>query len=171
VASRELLTHAHFPRLVIPLATVLADVVDFAGAAGLLALLLLVYGVLPRPTVLAFPLFVLLALVVAIGVGLWLAVFHVRYRDVGHLMPLLMQAWMFMTPVVYPTTIIPEPWRGVLGLNPMAGVVEGIRWSLFPGEVAPPWPLVGVSAVVALLVFAGGVVWFRKAEDGFADTI
>jgi lipopolysaccharide transport system permease protein len=161
----------YFPRLVIPFATVLADLVDFGAAAGLLVLLFLLYGIGPGSTALALPLFVLLALIVAVGVGLWLAVLHVRYRDVGHLMPLLMQAWMFMTPVVYPASLVPEPWRGVLGLNPMAGVVEGIRWSLFPGEAAPPWTLIGVSAGVAMLVFAGGVCRFRKAEDGFADDI
>lgn len=170
VASQNLITKVYFPRLVIPIAGVLAGLVDFAIAFVVLLGLMWYYGIVPTAAVALLPLFVLLAIMTALAVGLWLSALNVKYRDVRYTIPFLTQFWMFVTPVAYPSSLVPERWRALYGLNPMAGVVEGFRWALL-GKAHSPGPLliVSIAAVVALLI--GGLMYFRRMEATFADIV
>jgi lipopolysaccharide transport system permease protein len=160
----------YFPRIAIPLATVLSGAVDFVLALAVLGVMMAAYGApLTANTLLLPPLF-LLTFAAALGAGLWLAALNVYYRDVRYTLPFLAQLWLFATPVAYPSSMIPEPWRTVYGLNPMAGVVEGFRWALL-GTGSPPGPMVAVSALAAILTVAGGAVYFRRMERTFADVV
>ena len=170
VNNTHLITKVYFPRLVIPLAAVSVGLVDLGVSLVVLAGLMVIYGVGPGPAIVSLPLFVLLAFVTALGVSLWLSALGVRFRDVNHLLPFLVQVWMYATPVVYPASLLPERWRPLLGLNPMAGVVEGFRWAL-AGAGRPPGPLLLVSVAVSLLVLISGIVFFRATERTFADII
>ena len=170
VQSPNLVSKVYFPRLVIPIAAVLPPLVDTAAAVALVPLLLAVYGIAPSARALAFPLFVALALLAALAVGLWFAALNVRYRDVRHVVALLIQFWMFASPVVYPTSLVPPRFRLLLGLNPMAGPIEGARWSLL-GAGADPWPLVAVSTLLTFAILAGGLLFFRLQERTFADEV
>ncbi len=169
VGSSHLITKVYFPRLVIPMSSVLAGWVDFGIASLLLAGLMAYYRVVPGLCLLLAPLFLLLGMTVALGVGLWFSALNVQYRDVGYLMPFLTQAWMFLTPVIYPTQLIPESLRWVYGLNPMVAVVEGFRWAVLgtPLEMGSFW----ASLVMALLLLSSGLVFFQRMERGFADVI
>src|SRR5947207_13345274 len=170
VGSQNLITKVYFPRLVIPISSVLAGLVDFAIAFAVLLGLMWYYGITPNAAIVFLPLFVVLAITTALAVGLWLSSLNVKYRDVRYTIPFLTQFWMFATLVAYPSSLVPEPWRALLGLNPMAGVVEGFRWALLGKASAPgPIPIVSVVAVVAMLV--GGLVYFRKTESTFADIV
>jgi lipopolysaccharide transport system permease protein len=155
VGSSNLITKVYFPRLVIPLATVLAGVVDFLLALAVLVGMMLYYHITPGINVLFLPLFILLALVVSLGVGLWLSSLNVKYRDVRYVVPFLTQIWLFATPIAYPSSLLSEPWRTVYGLNPMVGVVEGFRWALLGTKMAAG-PMIVVSALVALFILIGG---------------
>ena len=170
VNNTHLITKVYFPRLVIPLSAVSVGLVDLGVSLVVLAGLMVIYGVGPGPAIVSLPLFVLLAFVTALGVSLWLSALGVRFRDVNHLLPFLVQVWMYATPVVYPASLLPERWRPLLGLNPMAGVVEGFRWAL-AGAGRPPGPLLLVSVAVSLLVLISGIVFFRATERTFADII
>jgi lipopolysaccharide transport system permease protein len=128
------------------------------------------YGIPLTAAALAVPLFLLLALLTALAVGLWLSAVNVRYRDVGYAMPFLIQTWMFASPVLYPVTMIPEEYRLAYSLNPMVGVIEGFRWALL-GKAAPDFSIMAVSALVVLALLAGGVVFFRNMESTFADVV
>src|SRR5580693_9420691 len=154
VASQNLITKVYFPRLIIPIASVLAGLVDFAIAFVILLVMMLYYGIVPTAAVALLPLFLLLAVATALSVGLWLSALNVKYRDVRYTIPFLTQFWMFATPVAYSSSLVPERWRAIYGLNPMAGVVEGFRWILL-GKAQGPGPLltVSIAAVLALLVF------------------
>jgi lipopolysaccharide transport system permease protein len=167
VANRALLTKVYFPRLVLPLASSFVALVDFLVAAGLLGVLMLWCGVVPGPAILAAPLFVLVALASALGAGLWLGALNVQYRDVRYVIPFLVQAWFFATPVVYPSSLLPERARAFFGLNPMAGAIEGFRATVLGGTV--DLALVGVSSTVALLLLLSGLWYFRRLEASFAD--
>jgi lipopolysaccharide transport system permease protein len=167
VANRALLTKVYFPRLVLPLAAVFVAVIDFAVAAGLLVALMLWYGVVPGLGILLAPFFVLVALASALGAGLWLGALNVQYRDVRYVVPFLVQVWFYATPVVYPSSLLPAPWRALYGLNPMAGAIEGFRSAVLGGRVEPA--LAAVSAVAAAALLWGGVRYFRRVEDSFAD--
>jgi lipopolysaccharide transport system permease protein len=169
VGSADLLKKVYFPRLVIPLASVLAGLVDFALAFLFLVGLIAWFGIIPGGAVILLPAFLLLALSAALGVGLWLAALNVLYRDIRHTLPFLVQLWLFATPVAYPSTLVPEPWRTFYGLNPMAGVVEGFRWALLGGPA--PGPILSVSAVAALLIMISGAFFFRRMERTYADTV
>jgi len=170
VANERLITKVYFPRLVIPLSAVVAGLVDFAIAFVILLVMMAYYGVTPTVAVFTLPLFLLLALGTALGVGLWLSALNVQYRDVRHTIPFLTQFWLFATPIAYPSSLVPEPWRSFLGLNPMAGVVEGFRWALLGTARAPGLILVvSVAAVLALLV--SGLYYFRRMERIFADVV
>ena len=174
VNSANLVTKIYFPRLVIPLASVLSSLLDFLVAAGVFAVMMLLYRVAPTPAVLFLPVFVLLAMVTALGFGLWLSALNVRYRDVNYLVPFAVQIWMYVTPVVYASTLIPEQYRFLLSLNPMTGVVEGFRWALLgPGasNTALSAPLVAISVAISLVVFFSGLVFFRTTERVFADIV
>jgi lipopolysaccharide transport system permease protein len=170
VGSQNLITKVYFPRLIVPLASVLAGLVDFAVAVIVLLGLMWHYGIVPTRAVVLLPLFVALALATALAVGLWLSSLNVKYRDVRHTIPFLTQFWLFATPVAYPTSIVPERWRALLGLNPMAGVVEGFRWALL-GKAEGPGPLLAVSVIVVALMLVGGLMYFRQTERTFADLV
>jgi lipopolysaccharide transport system permease protein len=170
VSSSNLITKVYFPRLIIPISTVLSGVVDFALAFVVLFGMMLYYGVVPTVNVLWLPLFLLLALVTALGVGLWLSALNVKYRDVRYIVPFITQFWMFATPIAYSSSLLSEPWRTIYGLNPMVGVVEGFRWALL-GTNTAPGPIIAVSSLAALIILIGGAFYFRRLEKTFADTV
>ena len=174
VGSAHLITKVYFPRLVIPISGVLSGLVDFAVAFLVLIVLMVWYGIVPTLATLLLPAFLLLALITALGFGMWLAALNVRYRDVNYIVPFLVQIWMYATPVVYASTLIPERYRFLLGLNPMTGVVEGFRWALLGNrlaDAAAPGPLFAVSVAISLVVLVSGAVFFRNTERTFADII
>lgn len=170
VASANLLKKVYFPRLVIPIATVLAGVVDFALSFVVLLGLMAFYGITPTINLLWMPLFLLLALVTSLAVGLWMSALNVKYRDVRYIVPFVIQVWMFSTPIVYPSSLLPASWRTIYGLNPMVGVVEGFRWALLGTNTVPGF-MIAVSATAALLLLIGGAFYFRHMEKSFADIV
>ncbi|MCZ7663053.1 MAG: ABC transporter permease [Thermoleophilia bacterium] len=170
VASQNIITKVYFPRLVVPIATVLSGLVDFLLAFGVLVVMIVAYGLLPTTRLLWLPAFLLLALATSLGVGLWLSALNVQYRDVRYTVPFLTQLWLFATPIAYPSSLLGEPWRTVYGVNPMVGVVEGFRWALL-GTQSRPGPMVLVSAAVALALLFSGAVYFRRMERTFADVV
>ena len=174
VGSANLITKVYFPRLVIPISGVLSGLVDFGVAFVVLIGLLAYYGVAPTAAVLWLPGFLLLAVLTALAFGLWLSALNVRYRDINHLIPFLIQIWMYVTPVIYGSTLVPERFRFLLSLNPMTGVVEGFRWALLGSQLAeaqPPGMLFVASVGITLAVLLGGMVFFRNTERTFADVI
>jgi lipopolysaccharide transport system permease protein len=174
VGSAHLITKVYFPRLIIPISGVLAALVDFVVGFLVLIGLMVYYGIAPTPAVVLLPAFLLLAVLTALGFGLWLAALNVSYRDIGYVVPFLIQIWMYATPVIYGSTLVPERFRFLLGLNPMTGVVEGFRWALL-GEAAPASQtsglLFGLSLIVMLVVLISGLIFFRRTERTFADII
>ncbi len=170
VASANMIKKIYFPRLAIPTASVLAGLVDFVLAFIVLLLLMLFYGMKPTINVLWLPLLLGLAIVTSLGVSLWLSAMNVLFRDVRYTVPFLVQVWLFATPIAYPSSLVPAPWRTLYALNPMVGVVEGFRWALLGTDTAPG-PLIGVSAVVALLILISGLIYFRRMEKTFADVV
>jgi lipopolysaccharide transport system permease protein len=170
VSNSALITKVYFPRLLIPLSGALNGLVDLAVALLVLLGLMLVLGVVPSAGAFTLPLFVLLAIASALGVSLWLAALNVQYRDVNHILPFLVQVWMYATPIVYPSSLIPDRWRAVYALNPMVTVVEGFRWGL-TGVGQLPLSMVLVSTSVAIGVLVSGVIFFRRTERTFADII
>lgn len=174
INSANLITKVYFPRLIIPLSGVLAGLVDFAVSFVVLLVMMLIYRVPLTWNMLWLPFFLLLAMATALGFGLWLAALNVRFRDVNYLVPFLVQIWMYATPVIYGSTLIPERFRWILGLNPMSGVTEGFRWALL-GErlqdAAAPGGLFYVSIGITLLVLVSGMFFFRATEKTFADIV
>jgi len=170
VASANLIQKVYFPRLVVPISAVISGGVDFVLAFVVLVGMMLFYGIVPTAAVVWLPLLLLLALVTSLGVGLWLTAMNVQFRDVRYAVPFLVQAWMFATPIAYPSSLLDEPWRTVYGINPMAGVVEGFRWALLGTETAPG-PIVLVSALVAVVILISGAYYFRRMEKTFADVV
>jgi len=170
VTNQQLITKVYFPRLVIPISSVFAGLVDFCIAFVVLIGMMFYYGISLTAAVLTLPFFVLLAVLTSLSIGFWLSALNVQYRDVRYTIPFLAQLWFFATPVVYPSSLIPEPWRAIYGINPMAGVVEGFRWALL-GKTELHVPLLVVSCLVVLLLFVGGLYYFRRMERTFADII
>ena len=170
VGSSNLVTKVYFPRLIIPIATIMAGVVDLGVAFILLCLMGLRYHVWVSVNVIWAPFFVLLAFVTALGVGLWLSALNVEYRDVRYIVPFLVQFWLFATPIAYPSSLLHQPWRTVFALNPMVGVVEGFRWSLL-GKTAAPGPMIIASTSVAFALLISGAFYFRRMERSFADRV
>ena len=170
IDSANLIRKVYFPRLIIPISTVLSGVVDFTLAFIVLLGMMLWYGIMPTVNMLWLPLFLVLALVTALGVGLWLAAMNVQFRDVRYTVPFLTQFWLFATPIAYPSSLLAEPWRTLYGINPMVGVVEGFRWALLGTETAPG-PMVIVSSLAALGLLASGAFYFRRMEKTFADVV
>jgi lipopolysaccharide transport system permease protein len=170
VEQESLLTRVYFPRLLLPLAAVTAGLLDFAISFGVLAGLIVWYWHLPSAAVLALPLFILLTVVAALGAGLWLSALNVQYRDVRYVTPFLVQIWLFITPVAYPSSLVPRRWQAVYGINPMAGAIEGFRWALV-GLPEPPLRLLAASTATAVVLLIGGLVYFRRMERSFADVV
>jgi lipopolysaccharide transport system permease protein len=168
--NSNLLKKVYFPRLAIPVSAILSGLVDFSVAFSTLLLLMAYYGITPTANIIYVPLFLLLAIATALGVGLWISALNVQYRDFRYVMPFLTQFWMFATPVAYSTTLLSEPWRSIFGLNPMAGVVTGFRWALL-GAGREPGGAILISSVAAALILIGGAYYFRRMEKTFADLV
>jgi len=170
VGNQNLITKVYFPRLVVPISAVLGGLVDFVIAFVILLGMMLYYGIVPGWAIVTLPGFILLAVLTALGVGLWLSALNVQYRDVRYTIGFLVQLWLFLTPVAYPSSIVPEQWRPLYGLNPMAGVVEGFRWALL-GKSQPPGAMLWVSVAVVIVILFGGLYYFRRMEQQFADIV
>lgn len=169
VDTPNLVSKIYFPRLIMPVAASASYLVDYVVASVVLFVIMIVSGVPITSRVLVLPLLALSALTVSLSVGIWLSAVNVKYRDVRHALPFFVQLWLFATPVAYPTTLIPDRWRVLVGVNPMAGVVEATRWALF--GTAPPSTVATASFVSALMLFAGGLMYFRRADLAFADWV
>ena len=170
VSNANLVSKVYFPRLVIPISGAIAPLVDFVISFVILLGMMAWYGIAPTWGVLALPLFTLLAVVTAVAVSLYLAALNVKYRDVGHAIPFLVQFWMYASPVVYSVSIIPEKWRLLYSLNPMVGVIEGFRWALL-GKEQPDFAVMAMSTIVVAILLVGGLVYFKRTERVFADII
>ena len=170
VSNQNLLTKVYFPRLVMPLAALGVGLMDFMIAAAILACVMAYFQMVPTLLALLLPSFVLLAVMMSLGVGFWFSALNIQYRDVGHALPFLTQLWFFATPIAYPSSLVPESWRTWYGLNPMATVVEGFRWSLLgTGGLSTDMWLTSVAVTVA--VFVSGLYYFRRVEETFADIV
>jgi lipopolysaccharide transport system permease protein len=170
VGSSNLIKKVYFPRLAVPIATVLSGIVDFGLSFMVLLAMMLYYRVVPTVNVLWLPVFLLLTLIASLGVSLWLSALNVEFRDVRYVVPFVVQFWLFATPIAYSSRLLPEPWHTLYGLNPMVGVVEGFRWALL-GTNSRPGPMIAVSSLVALLILIGGAYYFRRMEKTFADLV
>ena len=170
VASSSLITKVYFPRLIIPFSSVVTGLVDFAVAFVVLLGMLVFYRVMPTWGVLAVPLLLLLAMLCSLGVGLWLGALNVEYRDVGYVVPFLVQIWMYVSPVAYPASVVPGKYQFAYALNPMYGVVEGFRWAFFAGHPFPALAL-GMSVAVTAVLMISGLYYFRHMERTFADVV
>lgn len=174
VGSSHLITKVYFPRMIIPASGMISSLVDFVIAFVVLLVMMAIYGVTPTLNILLLPGFVLLAMMAALACGLWLSALNVRFRDVTYMTPFLIQMGFYLTPIIYPSTLIPEPFRYLLGLNPMTGVVAGFRWALLGGylaDVDPPGALFPLSIAITVIVLLSGIVFFRTTERSFADVI
>jgi lipopolysaccharide transport system permease protein len=170
IANQGLLRKVYFPRLVIPIAAVASGALDFVIAFIVLLGMLVWYGIMPGWHVLWLPALVVLALVTALGAGPWFSALSVMYRDVQYVVPFLVQVWLYSTPIVYPASLVPAGWRTAYAINPMVGVVEGFRWALL-GTGTAPGPMILVSALAALAMTIGGLVFFRRMERTFSDMV
>jgi lipopolysaccharide transport system permease protein len=170
IGSANLVTKVYFPRLIIPIATVLSGVIDFSLAFLVLIGMMLFYGIAPTVAILWLPAFLLLALATALGVGLLLSAINAQFRDVRYVVPFIVQFWLFISPVIYPASEISERWRSLYAVNPMVGVIEGFRWALLDTGAAPGATIL-VSAIVAIVVLTSGLFYFRRVERVFADLI
>jgi lipopolysaccharide transport system permease protein len=170
VENQRVITKVYFPRVLLPLSAVFSGLVDFAIAFVLLIGMALYYRVTPGPWLAFVPVFLLLAMLTALGAGLWLAALNALYRDVRYVVPFLIQVWMFASPVAYPSSLVPERWRALYGLNPMAGVIDGFRWAI-TGQNPPSAALLGASAVAVLAMLVAGLWYFRRMEATVADVV
>jgi len=170
VASSNLIKKVYFPRLAMPIASVLGGIVDLVLAFIMLVGMMFYFSMAPTINVFWLPFYLMLAFVTSLGVSLWLSAMNVQYRDVRHIIPFLTQIWLFATPIVYPSSLLSEPWRTIYGINPMVGVVEGFRWALL-GTKTAPGPMVIVSSLVALGLLVSGALYFRRMEKTFADVV
>jgi lipopolysaccharide transport system permease protein len=170
VGQSNLVSKVYFPRLVIPLSATISGIIDFAVGFVILLGMMMWFGIAPTSGALALPLFIILTLLTALSVGLWLSALNVRYRDVVYVVPFLIQFWMFASPVAYPVSLVPEKWRLLYSLNPMAGVIEGFRWALL-GKASPDFGIIAVSTGVVIVLLIGGIVYFKRMERTFADLV
>lgn len=169
ISNAGIMTKVYFPRLILPLSSAISPLVDFTIAFVILLGMMLYFGFYPTVNIIWLPAFILLALATSLGVGLWLSALNVQYRDFQYTVPFLIQLWLFASPVVYPSTLLPEPYRIIYGLNPMAGVIEGFRWALL--GTTPPSSLMAVSIGVAIAILISGAFYFRRMEKTFADVV
>jgi len=170
VENQRVITKIYFPRVVLPISTVLAGLVDFAISFCVFLVLMAYFHIVPTAAVIWLPLYMLLAVLTALGVGLWLSALNAMYRDVRYVVPFLVQFWMFASPVAYPSSLVPEKWRWLYGLNPMAGVIEGFRWAL-TGHGQPPGILLAVSSAAVALLVVSGLVYYHAMEGTIADVV
>jgi lipopolysaccharide transport system permease protein len=170
ISSQSLIKKVYFPRLVIPIASVLDGLVDFCVALALLGGMMAFYRIAPTANILLLPVFIAFATITALSVGLWLAALNVKYRDVRYTIPFISQFWMFATPVAYSSSVVPAKWRWAYGLNPMVGVIDGFRWAIL-GRHSPVSSSTYVSIGVVALMLAGGLAYFRQMESSFADVV
>jgi lipopolysaccharide transport system permease protein len=170
VDQQHVITKVYFPRLVLPLSAVVSGLLDFSISFVVFLGMMAYFHIMPGPAILLFPLFLLLAVFTALGVGLWLSALNAIYRDVRYVIPFVVQFWLFASPVAYPSTLVPERWRWLYGLNPMAGVIEGFRWAL-TGHGQPPNAMLIVSALMVMLLVGGGLAFFHKMEGTIADVV
>jgi len=170
LADSRLITKVYFPRLIVPLASTFSAMIDLAVSLTVLGVLLMIYGVMPTWRLLTLPLFIGLAALTATGVSLWLTALNVRYRDFVHAMPFMLQVWMFASPVAYATSIVPEQWRLLYGLNPAVAFIEGLRWAVL-GTSSITRETVALAVAIATMLFISGAFFFRRVERGFADTV
>ena len=170
VTSANMIKKVYFPRLIVPIAAALSPMVDLAIAFTVLLGMMAWFRIVPTWGILALPVFLLLALMTALAVGIASSAINVRYRDVGHTIPFLIQIWMFASPVAYPVSMVPEKWRFLYGLNPMAGVIEGFRWALL-GTQSPDFQIISISAAAVLFLLTCGLFYFNRVERFFADVI
>jgi lipopolysaccharide transport system permease protein len=171
ISQSEIMGKIYFPRLIVPISSAAAGAVDLLAAALLLPFFMIYYGVPPTLAALSIPVFAVMALAAALGMGLWLSVIHVRYRDAGNALPFITQLMFFATPIVYPANLIPEPWRTLAGCNPMFGVIEGFRWAVLGDRSGGLHWSTGVSALVILILLTSGALFFRRQEQTFIDEI
>lgn len=170
VGSSNLIKKIYFPRLCLPVSSVLSGIVDFVLAFIVLIVMMFYFGIVPTINIVWLPLLLMLAFVASLGVSLWLSAMNVQFRDVQYIIPFLSQFWLFATPIAYPSSLLPEPWRTVYAINPMVGVVEGFRWALLGADTAPG-PMIIVSSLVALSLLVSGAFYFRRLEKTFADVV
>jgi lipopolysaccharide transport system permease protein len=170
VGQASIISKVYFPRLIVPLSATISGLVDFAVAFILLIGMMIWYGILPNWGILALPLFLLFALTTALAVGLWLSALNVKYRDVAHAIPFLIQIWLFASPIAYPVSLVPEKWRLLYSLNPLVGVIEGFRWALL-GKQSPDFVLIAVSASAVIALLFTGLIYFKRMERTFADVV
>jgi lipopolysaccharide transport system permease protein len=170
VADANLITKVYFPRLLLPLSAVVGGLIDFAIAFVFLLAMMAWYGLAPQWGILLLPFFVLLTMLTALSVSVWLSVVNVRYRDVGQAIPFLVQIWLFASPVAYSASVVPENWRFLYNLNPLAGIIEGFRWALLGSQNPPIVSLLSTTLVVLALLYAG-IVFFKRMEKTFADVV
>lgn len=170
VSSSNLISKVYFPRLIIPMSATLAPLVDFGVSFLILLAMMVFYGIVPSLAVLTLPFFILLGLAAALGVGLWFAALNVRYRDVGYIIPFLIQIWLYASPVAYSSSLVPDKWRVLYALNPIAGVIEGFRWALIGTDVNIG-PMVLASVAVTVVILVSGMYYFRRVEKTFADVV
>jgi len=170
VENGNLIKKVYFPRLVVPISSVISGVVDFVLAFSVLLGMMMFYGIIPTVNAIYRPFLLVLAFVTSLGVGLWCSAMNVQFRDVRYTIPFLTQFWLFATPIAYPSSLLSEPWRTIYGINPMVGVVEGFRWALLGTDTAPG-PVILVSSVAALITLVGGAFYFRRMEKTFADVV
>lgn len=170
VEQQRVITKVYFPRLVLPISAVVSGLLDFGISFVVFLGMMAYYRIVPGPAILLFPCFLLLAVLTALGVGLWLSALNAIYRDVRYVIPFLVQFWLFASPVAYPSSLVPERWRWLYGLNPMAGVIEGFRWAL-TGHGQPPNMMLAASAGVVLLLVGSGLIYFHAMEGTVADVV
>jgi lipopolysaccharide transport system permease protein len=168
--NQYLISKIYFPRLIVPLTPVFTAMVDFLLAFALLIAMMPFYGVVPKLTILLLPVFLLLVVLTSFAVGVWVSALTAEYRDIRYTIPFLVQSWMFVTPIAYPSSLVPQKWRMLYGLNPMTSVVEGFRWVLL-GTPAPPLMPMLVSGLAVVVILCGGVMHFRRLESTFADVL
>lgn len=170
VGSANLIKKIYFPRLCLPVSSVLSGIVDFVLAFIVLIVMMFYFGIVPTINIVWLPLLLMLAFVASLGVSLWLSAMNVQFRDVQYIIPFLTQFWLFATPIAYPSSLLSEPWRTVYAINPMVGVVEGFRWALLGADTAPG-PMIIVSSLAALSLLVSGAFYFRRLEKTFADVV
>lgn len=170
VTDQRLISRVYFPRIIVPTSSIVGSLMDFLISFALFLGVMAWYGIAPTFHILFLPVFLILMMMTALGMGYWLSALNIEYRDVAYALPFISQIWMFLSPVVYPSSLVPEKWRVIYGLNPMAGVIDGFRWALL-GVGPGPSPMVLASACISVALFVTGIFWFRSRERTFADAI